>query len=365
MSLARRLRERLGRLAARTEEPPEPLADPLASYEELRQSGPVVQLPGDGPWVVLGHEEARTVMKDWERFSNRPYEPVDIAMLSVSPPRHTEVRRAVGPLLGADAVAAVVALAERRAPELLNPPLDVVADYARPLSRLVASELMGFDEADTAALLEANREADAAPTPMLAQFAAMDAVAPRCRAYRELARDAGDVLSTEEIGSLMRLLWVASTATSERLVAFCVLRLLHHEAVWQELMRDPNLIPSFTDEVIRLHPPEPMIFREATADVEIGAVTVPAGSSVMVCLPAANRDPKRFDEPDRLRLDRAPGRHIGFGVGPHHCIGAALSRKTVPVAVAAVLQMLPALHSLEPALPPLEAHAPERLLVAG
>jgi cytochrome P450 len=301
-------------------------------------------------------------MKDWHQFSSRPYEAIDIALLSVAPPRHTQVRQLMGRQLGPAILDGVLAFAERRAADLLNPRLDAVTEFAEPLSREIAAQLIGLDEDDAEFMLQATRDAYATPDPWIAQFAAIDRVAPRSGMYRDIAGKADGSLAPAEVGSLVRLLWAASTATSERLISSCVLRLLHHPSVREDLVRDPARIPAFIEEIIRLHPPEPMIMREAVVDAVVGGATIPRGGAVKVCLPAVNRDPRRFDEPDRLRLDRGRSGHIGFGTGPHQCIGAALSRRTVNVAISVLLRAMPDFRAVAPA-PPLRAMPPSHLVI--
>jgi cytochrome P450 len=334
--------------------------DPLRGYEALRQTGPVVHLPQAGHWIVLGLAEAKLVLKDSQRFSSRPFEPIDIALLSASPPRHTEVRRLIASRFSTRALDELVTGVEAHAASLLVPPIDVVAGYARPVSCGVAAQLVGLDEADSAIMAEAGA---VEAFPFLSQSAAWERVGHHSRLQQEMLRDAGNVLSPIEVASLARLLWVASTSTTERLITSCVHRLLHHEAVRRRLEAEPELLPAFIDEVIRLHPPEATIKREATEDVDIGGVTIPAQSFVQIALSAVNRDPAQFADPAELRLDRGHGRHVGFGTGPHTCIGAALARRTVRVAIATLLRELPSFRSPAGSLPPLQAGAPRRLLI--
>jgi cytochrome P450 len=318
----------------------------------------VVHLPQAGYWIVLGLAEAKLVLKDSQRFSSRPFEPIDIALLGASPPRHTEVRRLIAGRFSTRALDELVTGVESHAASLLTPPLDVVAGYARPLSCGVAARLVGLDEADSAIMAEVGAVEE---FPFLAQSAAWERVGHRSRLQQQLLRDAGNVLSPAEVTSLARLLWVASTSTTERLITSCVHRLLHDETVRCRLEREPELLPAFIDEVIRLHPPEATIRREATEDVDIGGVTIPAQSYVQIALSAVNRDPAQFADPARLRLDRGRGRHVGFGSGPHTCIGAALARRTVRIAVATLLRDMRGFRSPAGSLPPLQAAAPRRL----
>ena len=369
--LARRMLGKAARLAGlrravpvASGSPPADL-DPLTQYEALRLRGPVVHLPGEDSWVVLGEAEAKQVFKDWRRFSNAPYEPIDIALLSADAPRHTAIRQVLNRHFAPAVLDRISASAAILAASLVKPAFDVVADYARPLSHAVASDLIGFDSADRGTMTAATLESHTAPDSMTAQFAAMDGISHRSALYQAVAQEGAELLAGAEIRSLLRLMWIASTVTSERLIANCVLRLLMHPVERDRLRRNPGLLAAAVDETARLHPPEPLLLRRANEPVEIGGVTVPAGALVKICLPAANRDPARFSEPEAFRLDRGAGRNIAFGAGPHHCIGMALARRSLDVAIGTLLRDMPDFRSATPDLPAPTALAPAHLRIVA
>lgn len=367
MSRARRL---AGRVRRRLLPPPSVAptpahVDPLVDHAALRSQGDVVELADQGYWVVLGYDAARTVIRDAERFSNAPYADIDTTLLSVSPPRHTAVRRAVGGLVAPPVNDRVLAIADATAQSLVGRPVDVVTGYARPLSRRIATAVMGFDEATARDLLDAASAADAQADPIAAQFAAIDAFGPRSRAHADLLQDAPDVLTRPEVDSFLRLLWIASTVTTEALVVSCILRLLHDAQTHSALRARPELVTAFVDEVTRLDPPAPVALRETVGPVELAGVTIPGGAAIRVALPAVNRDPSRFDDPEAFRLDRTPGRHLSFGAGAHACLGAALARRTVPLAVTTILRELPDLRPVDAELPAPSVYPPPRLVVTG
>lgn len=112
-------------------------------------------------------------------------------------------------------------------------------------------------------------------------------------------------------------------------------------SVRDALVADSSLIPRAAEEAVRLHAPLHAFFRQATADVDCGGTTIPAGCEVMLNYAAANRDPKVFEEPMQFRLDRRPNPHVGFGHGNHVCVGARLARLEIRVAVEQLLGRLP------------------------
>jgi cytochrome P450 len=285
--------------------------DPFSHYEELRRSGVVQYLAHHDSWIVLGYDEVQYAFAHPELFSNRPYAGIDAVLLGADPPDHTAVRRIVSRYFAAPAMDALCAFAEGKAAELLVPELDVVGGYAKPLSESVAAHFLGVES---------------------------DAMFHRLR---------DDGFAEEEARSLVHLLWLASTETTERLIARCVLRLLQHDDVRRRVTEDRGRIPAFVEEVLRLHPPENILFRTATEDVPLGGATIPAEASVYLALSAANRDPAKFAAPHELRLGRAE-RPLTFGFGIHHCVGATLGRRTIAVAVRTLLERAPHFRAAEP-----------------
>jgi cytochrome P450 len=314
--------------------------DPFPHYEELRHAGRVQYLAHHDAWLVLGHEDVQFAFGHPELLSNQPYRPVDAVLLGADPPDHSAVRRIVSRYFSAAALDSLCAFAEEQAALLVRPGMDVVHDYAIPLSERVAAHFIGFDE-DAVAVIRATR----AVTPQLAPLArALDAVAPRAAMYERLRADGFD---DAEAGSLVRLLWLASTETTERLIARCALRLLQHDDVRQAVTQDPARVPAFVEEVLRLHPPEHILFRVAATDVPLGGEVIPAGATVFLSIAAANRDPAKFDDPSALRLDRTE-RPLTFGFGIHHCVGATLGRRTIALATRTLLERAPRFRAVRP-----------------
>jgi cytochrome P450 len=219
--------------------------------------------------------------------------------------------------------------------------MEVVAEYARPLSESVAARLLGFDDAT----VDRIRGLSATAADFTVLVRGLDALADRADLFARLRDDGFD---DGQARSLVRLFWVASTATTERVIAECVLALLENPPVRAALTDDPALLSPFIEEVMRMHQPEPMLRRLATRDLELGGARIPAGSMVYLSLAAANRDPRRYERPNELRLDRGAARHLTFGHGIHHCIGATLGRATVTAAVQTLLTSAPRFRAAQP-----------------
>lgn len=338
MNLLRRLTRRL--FAAPAAAPPvdldspEVARDPFPTYERLRAAGPVHYLERHEAWFVLGHAEVRWAFLHPEALSNRPYADVDAVLLAADPPQHTAVRRVANAYFSRPAIEALAAFAAERAEALIAPQFDAVRDYAEAISEAAAAQFLGIDEATHASI----REAAASAAGFEGFVAALDAVADRASMYERLRADGFDEASAR---SLVSLFWVASTKTTERVIAFCILRLLQHEEVRAAIENDAALLAPFLDEVMRLHPPEPMLRRLATQPIELGGRSIPAGAMVYLSLAAANRDPAQYADPAELRLDRPSAGHLAFGHGIHHCIGATLGRAVVTAAVRTLLAHAP------------------------
>lgn len=317
--------------------------DPFPVYERLRREGPVHYLPVHDFWIVLGYDAVKAAFDRPDSFSNADYDDVDAVLLAADPPDHTPIRRAVSRLFSGDALARLTAFAEAEAERLAAPEFDLVADYARPFTEHVAAELIGFDAAALAEL----RAASTPDTPFPELVAMLDRIAGRAATYDRFRQPDHGGFSDREARSLIRLLWLAATTTTERTIVHAVLRLLRDGGLRARIAADPALLAPFVEEVLRLNPAESLIRRATRAPAELAGAAIPAGASVMLCLPAANRDPARFPDPDAIRLDRPQKQHLAFGFGLHFCPGAGLARRLVPVALSALLGR-PGLRPLEP-----------------
>ena len=305
--------------------------DPFPTYDLLRASGPVQFLARHNAWVVLGYDELRAAFAMPQLLSNQPYEDVDAVLLAADPPEHTAIRRITSRYFTREIIEAIGRAAAEAAPRLLETRrLEVVRDYAEPLSELAASQLIGLDEG----ALHDVRAAGAHFSDFAKYVGDLRALAHRAAMYERLR---GDGLNETQARSLVALFWVASTKTTERVIAAAAFRLVQHDEVRSELQRDPALLGKYIDEVLRLHQPEPMLRRLAKAPVELGGKTIPAGSMVYLSLAAANRDPARYEQPHELRLDRGASGHLSFGHGIHYCIGATLAKTVVEAAVRELL----------------------------
>lgn len=357
--------------------------DPL--YARLRREEPLcrVQLPyGEPAWLATRYEDAKVVLGD-PRFSRaaaagrdeprtRPYSAGSGTIMSFDPPEHSRLRRLAAKAFTVRRVEQLRPRAEQIADHLVTtmltkgPPAELVEDFALPLPITVICELLGVPVADRAdfrvwsdAFLSTTRF-----TPQqvldhrtrLRQYMA-GLVAERRDTPRDdllsalvAARDDEDRLSEEELLSLAEAILIAGHETTATQIPNFVYVLLTHPDRLAALRagldrQDLDVVPRAVEELLRFVPlgAGSMQPRYALEDVELGGVTVRAGEPVVVALHSANKDELAFDNPDELDLERHATSHIGFGHGPHHCLGSPLARMELQVALRTLLERLPGL----------------------
>ncbi len=367
--------------------------DPYPLLAALRTRGPVQRVRTDNgrtTWVVTGWTEARAALadprlsKDTARyFADRPgtrslAPAVSRTMLATDPPHHGRLRKLAMKAFTPAAVARleprIRAIAEELADVLAaRGSADLVGEFAEPLPIAVISEMLGLPVADRAAVRRWSHDLFAAGAPDTvdrASHALSDYLTRLIAARREnlgddvlsgliAARDDADRLSEAELVSLAVLLVVAGHETTTHLIGNGMLALLRDEALRSRLRADPALLPAAVEEFLRHDGPITLAtFRFATELFGLGGARIGAGDVVLVSPGAANRDPARFAAPDEVRLDRhhrtestepterlpgpdRPGRHLAFGHGPHHCLGAPLARVEARIAFEVLLTRFP------------------------
>ncbi|MGI5221515.1 cytochrome P450 [Nocardia sp. CA-290969] len=362
--------------------------DPPREITALRAARPVSPLvfpDGHEGWLVTGYEEVRQLLAD-TRFSSRqdigilhaldasPDMPVQTEpspqipgmFIAMDPPQHTRLRRK---LISAFTVKRmkqleehIVELAERQLDEmaLLTPPVDLVREFALPLPSLVICEMLGVPYADRATFqtntakfmlrdqaLEEKMAAYGAMMTYLAQLVAGKRAEPGDDILSDLARD--EDLSIEELTGISFLLLLAGHETTANMLSLGTFALLEHPEQLAELHADPDLVPGAVEELLRYLTVADIFYRYATEDLELGGETIPAGSTVVVSLLAANRDPRRFDDPDALDIHRATRGLVSFGHGVHQCLGQQLARVEMRAGFAALIRRFPGLTLAVPA----------------
>lgn len=367
---------------------PEGLAfDPR--YAELRREEPLarVALPyGGEAWLATRLDDVRTVLAD-PRFSRAATVGADVprvrpevdhesaSILNMDAPEHTRLRKLVARAFTVRRVEDMRPRAAALTAELLagmraaGPPADLVAHLSVPLPVTIICELLGVPTRDRdvfragadSALSTTSRtpqERTRARDELSAYMAGLVArrrVEPTDDLLGALvvARDEGDALSERELVRLGVGILVAGHETTMNMIGNVMFALLSRPDRGQALrVGGPEAVARGVEELLRFLPlgTSSGFPRIAVEDVELAGGTVRAGEAVVVSVSAANRDPEVFESPDQLILDRAENRHIAFGHGLHHCLGAQLARMELQEAVGSLLTGFPDLRlAVDPA----------------
>jgi len=153
----------------------------------------------------------------------------------------------------------------------------------------------------------------------------------------------GERMSDEEVISFLRLLVLAGAETTYHLIGSTLFALLTHPEQLDAVLRDRSRVVDALDEGLRWESPVQLVMREATRDTQLAGVDIPAGSEVILCVGSANRDERRFPDPDRFDIDREDKEHIAFGFGKHYCAGSRLAYMEAEIAMNALFDRLPGL----------------------
>ncbi|MFI8962899.1 cytochrome P450 [Streptomyces sp. NPDC053493] len=337
-----------------------------------------IRLPhGEGhAWLVTRYEDVKQVTSDPRlsraRTVGRPIPSTTPHTLAppggvgrADPPDHTRLRRLVAPAFGRRRMTVLRERTERTAGALAlrtldaGPPADIAETFVGPLSATVVAELLGIPAADLGRVQEwrggllshdtTAEEGESVKKEIAGYFAGLArrrAEHPADDLVSELAaaRAAGH-LSTPELVSLAVMLTLNGLDAVRNIVSTMVYVLLTHPDQTAKLRTEPGRLPRAVDELFRYIPQRGGVGmpRVATADIEVGGVTIRADEAVHVFYPAANRDPAVYNEPDRLDLGRDEAPHLAFGHGAHYCAGAQLARMEAEVMLGTLLTRFPGL----------------------
>ncbi len=368
---------------------PEVLADPYPLYHRLRREDPVHWDPYLHAWVVTRYQDVVEVLTHFsadrtptpEQLSsmglaslNRIAAVMVKQMLFMDPPAHTRLRGLAAFAFTPARVAVLRGHIQDICDRLLNAvssngSMDIIRDLAAPLPAIVTAEMLGVPTSDHEQL----KEWSATFAEMLGNFQHNPDHAPRVlraveemtayfrSAIRDLGRQPrpglinsfltaeinGDRFTEDEVIANTIVTMVGGQETTTNLIGNGILTLLRNPAEMDRLRSDPELIISGVEELLRYESPSQHTARITPQDVVMGGKQIRKGEAVIAVMAAANRDPDRFPDPDRLNLSRTDNRHVAFGWGPHFCFGAPLARIEGQVAFATMLRRL---HGLS--LPP-------------
>ena len=332
---------------------------PHAIHEELREAGPVVWLSRWGVFAVARYDEVHAVLHDPEVFCSgrgvglsdfakeEPWRPKSL-ILEADPPAHTRTRAILNTVLSVGAMRALKdafqAVADRTVDDLVaRGSFDAIPDLTEAFPMSVFPDAVGLRNQGRDHLLPYAALAFNAfgPDNALRRTALAEAgphvawVTEQCErrnltetgfgAAIHAAADRGE-LEPQEAVLLVRSLLTAGIDTTVNGLGAAVWALATFPDQWARLRADPSLARQAFEEAVRLESPVQTFFRTTTRAVEIGGVTVDEGEKVLMFLGAANRDPRRWEEPDRYLIGRRTSGHVGFGSGIHMCVGQFVAR---------------------------------------
>ncbi|MCX4800046.1 MULTISPECIES: cytochrome P450 [unclassified Streptomyces] len=361
---------------------------PYPVYKEVQEAGPVrpvILRDGSEAYIITRYDDVRACYADPRLSSSlddapkpkgagslaappvgglvlRRDEASGHMMINQDPPDHTRLRKLVVPSFAAKRVNAMEPHILRIADELLGPlagedRVELIERYAKPLPVMVQSQLLGVSpdkhEAFTRGMdeLTGGKDVEAAQggldliKELLAEQIAHKRLHPAEDLLTTLVQVAEEEGRMEEIELLASAIQVmlAGYFGIQSMIGNCVYWLLKYPEMKEKLLADPSLMPAAMDEIFRFDgPQQPGSNRYATEDIEVGGGVIPKGSLVILSVSAANRDPKRFPNPDVLDFERENAAdHIAFGSGIHFCVGSRLALKVVGLATLSLLQEFP------------------------
>jgi cytochrome P450 PksS len=358
-------------------------ADPFPIYARLRREAPVVEVPlpdGTTAFLVTRYDDVALVLKDerfvknrfdvmsYEQLKKQPWVPKMFLpllknMLDLDPPDHTRLRGLVQEAFSPRLVNSMQARIAQLTSELLDGiqgrgRMDLIRDFALPIPTTIIAEMLGVPVKDrhkfhkwSSRLIAANSRHGifmAIPsTWMFLRYIRKMCAARRARPQDDLvsalvqAREDGGQLTDDELVAMIVLLIVAGHETTVNLIGSGMLALLTHPDQLERLRREPGLIKTAVEELLRFTSPvETATERFAREDLTLAGVAIKKGEMVFAALASANRDESQFPNPDTVDIARQPNRHLAFGLGIHFCIGAPLARLEGQIAIGALVERL-------------------------
>jgi cytochrome P450 len=358
---------------------PEVLANPYPLYRQLREQDPVHWDPYLHAWVVTRYADVVTVLHRFRAARTPAPERLDelgmgeigpIAavmvkqMLFLDQPEHGRVRRLASAAFTPRRVARLRDHIRQITEDLIDGlpadgEFDVMSRIANPLPAIVTAEMLGVPTSDHEMLKSWSQDfaemlgnfqhnpGRAAKVlksveEMVAYFGAAvtaEATKPTEGLINALvtAEVDGDRLTDDEIVANVIVTMVGGQETTTNLIGNGLLTLLRRPDELERLRADPELMPSAVEELLRYESPSQHTARLAPADAVLGGTSIPEGTAVIAVMGAANRDPERFPDPDRIDLARPDNRHVAFGWAGHFCFGAPLARIEGALAFEALL----------------------------
>jgi len=327
----------------------------------------------EGGWIVNRYADVLEVLSHPETFSNSfqhgPTPEPAMIPIDIDPPLHKEFRRLLQPYFAVKTVAKFQPLAEEIITRLIDQVVetgrvdDVVTQIAQPFSSEVQwGWLMGVDAVDHKRVLEWMRiwiHEHFEPTfaPMEKEWIdwTLETIQRRRDEPRRddlidgllYAEVEGKALTDDEIVRIMMIMILGGVTTTTDTIANVMLRLAVTPGMQEELANDLSLMPKAVEEFLRIESPGTGISRKCTRDVEVGGQELAEGDHLFYHIAAANRDPRKFEDPHTVRFDRPRNPHFAFGGGAHRCIGASFARQNLRIVFEQIVTRMPDLRLVD------------------
>jgi cytochrome P450 len=353
-------------------------ANPHPTFARLREEAPIYYNERYKFWALSRHADVEKALADWETFSNCRSDILELlqsdfdmppgVMMFQDPPMHTMLRGVMSRVFTPRRMAEIEDQIRRYCVRCLDPLVgsdgfDIIAELASMMPMRVIGMLLGIPEDDQITVRDANdANLRTKPgTPM--KVANPDAIADGS-IYADYidwrARNPSDDLMTsllnvefedengvtrkltrKEVLHYTQVVAGAGNETTGRLIGWLAKVLAEHPDQRREVFEDRSLLTRTVDETLRFEPTGPHVARYVMRDFECYDTTVPAGSAMLLLFGAANRDPRRYDDPDTFNIHRDSFSHLTFGKGVHYCLGANLARLEGRVALDELLNRWP------------------------
>lgn len=339
--------------------------DPYPVYRRLRDEAPVYQDSEQRWWVLSRFADVAGALRDWETFSSKlgpaPENPDadgrKYSVISMDPPRHDRIRGVLKGFFTPKAVAAMEkslqAVVDHHLDRLRpGSTVDAMEAFAFSVPTDVIGDLLGVPHADREQLrvwweafltrhegevampqtaIEANRRISSYIGDLIESrrtHPGDDLISIVLQATFNDPESGGDrSLTPHEVLMFCNLLSAAGSETTQKLISNGLVALHEHPDQWQRIIKDPSLIPAAVNEALRYDTPSHWVARTLTRPVELHGVTMQPGDWVLLLLGSANRDERRYEDPDRFVIDRPRGTDVYFGWGIHICLGQWLARR--------------------------------------
>lgn len=364
------------------------IADPYPTLNVIRETTPIFFNEHTNQWMLTRFSDVAEILRDrrlgrayTHRYSHADFDRSEPdprwsdfqqheawSLLCLEPPDHTRLRRLVSKVFTPRSVSAMEPAIEALSTEHLDRcaelgSFDLLADYAQPYSVAVICSMLGVPQADTQSLLDwshaivkmyelsATDEAKTAANTAAAEYIAYTRalIAEKRRAPDDLlvsqlvaVEDEGDTLTEDEIVSTTMVLLEAGHEATVNTLGNGVRALMHNRDQWLRLVSGDVSASEGVEELIRFDSPLQMFERWVLDEgVEIAGHAIPVGAEVAMLFGSAQRDPRRFDDPDVFDIGRNDASHVGFGGGIHFCVGAPLARRELAVSLRGLFERFP------------------------